>query len=338
MLVYYIGNGQGGCYYYRCYLPLLHNGWSGEYISMFPRKKTSEELAKGTMMSDIIVFQRPDDVKKLEMAKMLKKAGKKIVFENDDTYSVLDNDMNFKEEFLRQNEFLIDFMKIADLVTTTTEQLADEYRKHNDNVVVLPNFIDTDDWDEPIKNKSDKIRIGLVGSVLHNGDYKHIQLLLKDLSDRVDIQLVLFGLKGLPAIFEERFKEEFNFWNSLNIEWKESVPNYMYPETLNELELDMMLIPRKETYFNKCKSNCKYLEASMLEIPVVAEKFEGSPYMNDKVLLAHTLSEWREQVYKLIDDKVFRVKLGKEAKAEVIKNYNIEDKANLWKKTYQKLV
>jgi len=100
----------------------------------------------------------------------------------------------------------------------------------------------------------------------------------------------------------------------------------------------MMLIPRKETYFNKCKSNCKYLEASMLEIPVVAEKFEGSPYMNDKVLLAHTLSEWREQVYKLIDDKVFRVKLGKEAKAEVIKNYNIEDKANLWKKTYQKLV
>ena len=41
-----------------------------------------------------------------------------------------------------------------------------------------------------------------------------------------------------------------------------------------------MLIPRGENYFNRCKSNIKFLEASMCEIPVIAQSFttNDSPY------------------------------------------------------------
>ena len=54
-----------------------------------------------------------------------------------------------------------------------------------------------------------------------------------------------------------------------------------YFDTLNDLELDIMMIPRKDNYFNKCKSNIKFLEASMCEIPVITNYFKDSPYEKD---------------------------------------------------------
>lgn len=67
---------------------------------------------------------------------------------------------------------LDDFIKFADGVTTTTGVLRDEYKKLNDKVFVIPNYVDPEDWPEPLVNETDKVRIGLVGSVTTNGDFR----------------------------------------------------------------------------------------------------------------------------------------------------------------------
>ena len=51
------------------------------------------------------------------------------------------------------NETIDLFIKEADLVTCSTEFLANEYRKLNPNVVVLPNCVDPFMFDEPLKMK-----------------------------------------------------------------------------------------------------------------------------------------------------------------------------------------
>ena len=103
-----------------------------------------------------------------------------------------------------------------------------------------------------------------------------------------------------------------------------------YFEKLNDLELDLMLIPRRETYFNKCKSNLKLLEAGALEIPVIASSFpdKDSPYDKDlngeNGFLAKDEAEFRLYTEKLINDKELRRKVGKNAREYVYENYNIE--------------
>ena len=42
-----------------------------------------------------------------------------------------------------------------------------------------------------------------------------------------------------------------------------------YPLFLNHLDLDIAIAPIKDTEFNRCKSNIKWLEHSMLKTPMV---------------------------------------------------------------------
>lgn len=351
MKIYFIGGQYQSCYYVRCLIPLIANGWDGDKTSIRSPVASSEQMFQGAMNADVIVFHRPTDEKKLEAAKLLKLAGKKIVMDNDDTYredsgvplQMLATEKRTTEDVAKyMNNILIEFAKISDLVTVSTEFLKTEYEQYNKNVVVLPNTVDESDWDKPIKNKSKKVRIGIVGSVASHKDYEPIIPLLNILKDRNDTQLVLFALPPKKAGFErlnELYKPETEFWNQYNVEWQPFVNIQDYFDTLNNLKLDIMLIPRQDNYFNRCKSNLKFLEASMLEIPVIAQTFGdgNSPYDVDKevVILAKTPEEWIEKTLVLIEDKG-RKKIGKKNKKYVLKKYSINNNSHLWKNEYKK--
>jgi glycosyltransferase involved in cell wall biosynthesis len=101
-----------------------------------------------------------------------------------------------------------------------------------------------------------------------------------------------------------------------------------------------MLIPRKDNYFNRCKSNIKFLEASMLEIPVVATSFKNGPYeelTTDIGLKAKNDDEFRVFTEMLIDNEYLRRKIGINAKEYVLKHYSIKDNAHLWAEAYAKI-
>ena len=354
MKVYMIGNRYEGCYYVRCLLPLIYNGWDGQKTCIYGEQASNERIYQGAMASDIVVFQRPAEPSKVYAIDLLKLAGKKVVFDNDDTYrenaGVPTQMLKFKhKKKLKNINTNLDFaIQKADLVTTTTEFLAEEYRKLNPNVVVLPNLVDPEDWEEPLKNETDKVRIGMVGSVLSNQEYDSVLGTLKDLDEREDVQLVILGLpknakKDNPL--SEAYKEELKFWNDFkNIEWHEWLSHKYYNQALNELRLDIMLIPRHDSYFNRCKSNVKFLEASMCEIPVIAQGFttKDSPYEvnpeDTKYLKIVTdNSKWMDTINYLIKHPEERKKMGEEARKYVIKNYNIHDKFQLWAEAYSKI-
>jgi glycosyltransferase involved in cell wall biosynthesis len=355
--VYFMMSRYMGCNYVRGLLPMWFNGWNGNVIGMADRVKDAALVKQEVMNADIVVFHRPEKPEFHEVAWLLKKMGKKIVFENDDTF-ILDGDHPFKnrdewgilKDVKYKNDLLHNFITNSDLVTTTTEWLADEYRQFNKNVVVIPNYINPKDWPEPLRNEGDKVRIGITGSVSYSQDFKPIENELRELDKNPNVQLVMLGLHSKKIrqknpMSEETYKVEYDFFDSLeNLEHTPWADMIDYMDTLNELKLDIMLIPRKDCYFNRAKSNIKYLEAAMLEIPVIAQSFPDglSPYDKDidgtNGILVPVGGDWMTPIMELVNNKEKRREMGKKAHEYALQHYNINDHYLEWRDAYLTLM
>jgi glycosyltransferase involved in cell wall biosynthesis len=93
------------------------------------------------------------------------------------------------------NEKIVANIKAASYVTTTTELYADEIRKINKNVVVLPNAIDPNEAQFKEKTpESDRLRIGWLGGSSHLHDLMLLDGMVAKLSDIKDkMQFVVCG-------------------------------------------------------------------------------------------------------------------------------------------------
>jgi len=357
MRVYFVSSNLQGCYAVRCLYPLMAGGWDGDQTTINQNYKTPENKVEASKNADVVVFHRPEYPDKLKIARLLKQAGKKIVYDNDDTYK---DDGGFKfNEFMDKERLsrgmtkvsnqLDEFIKEADLVTCTTKFLAEEYKKINPNVVVLPNCVDPFYFDEPLKNNNGKVRIGIVGSLMATKDFDLLTPIIGHYINDPRVELVIFSLppKDEDEINRKLYKEEYEYMDKIvkadNVEWQSFVMFEQYYEKLNELRLDMAIIPRAETYFNKCKSNLKFLEMSMLEIPVIAQGFEdgNSPYQDPEdakhMVIVTDNSKWIHEIELLIENKELREEMGKKAKEYVISRYDIEKNIHLWEEAYQSL-
>ena len=358
MKVYYIGSDLAGCYNIRCLFPLMANGFDGDRTTFqIGNKPTPENKAAAVTDADIVVFHRPEHKDKLKAMRLMKEAGKKIVFDNDDTYkdyggfkfnNYMDEEM-VKRGMTRINDNIDQFLKECDLVTCTTEFLKKEYEKINPNVIVLPNCIDPFYFPEPERNETDIIRIGITGSVGITSDIEPLKPIIDHYQHDPRVRLVMLSLprKEDNEIYKKLYTDEYAYWESVNIEWHPLVNADKYYDTLNDLKLDMCIIPRYDNQFNRCKSNLKFLENSVLEIPTIAQAFStgDSPYQQNPedqkhLLLAGNTEEFIAQIEKLIADKDLRRSIGKDAREYVLANYDINDPKNYlkWRNAYQTLL
>ena len=102
------------------------------------------------------------------------------------------------------NEKIVNNLKVADYVITTTEMFADEIRKINKNVVVIPNSIDPSESQfQYEKSESDLLRIGWLGGSSHLHDLMLLEGSFNKLrSDRHKYQTYLAGFDTRGAVTE----------------------------------------------------------------------------------------------------------------------------------------
>lgn len=326
------------CYYYRGFLPGVYSNQMvvKDFIVRQPSIEATIEQAKE---ADVVVFQRPNEPKSLELAKALKQRGAKIIFENDDTYQNLPLERleNDKQRDLAKElgQKLKAFLALADGAIASTELLAKEYAEINPNVVVLKNCIDPLD-EFPVKpNTTGKFRIGFIGSVTGNDDYIHIKDQIRQLDDR-GVTIVVLGVKYKDGRYALLTEKDYKFWGSLkNIELHPYVLVTEYMSYLASLALDLAVIPREESYFNRCKSNLKFLEMSLLGIPVIAQGFSDgtSPYEGvDKpyLTIVSDNSQWYNKITEIEYNHPTYKALANKAREYVLTNYNIESYAPKW--------
>jgi glycosyltransferase involved in cell wall biosynthesis len=107
------------------------------------------------------------------------------------------------QQIILQNkihEKIIANIKASDYITTTTEIFANEIRKYNKNVIVLPNAIDPNEgqFNEPTL-ASEKIRVGWLGGSSHLHDLKLLDGMVSKLSpiqDKLQYYVCGFDTRG----------------------------------------------------------------------------------------------------------------------------------------------
>jgi len=138
----------------------------------------------------------------------LKKLGLKVVVDLDD-YWFLDPSHGSYEtsKHFKIGTKIIEAIKLADLVTVTTKLLANELKRFNKNIVVLPNAIDPNEEQfKPKPTTSDRVRFGWLGGSSH---IKDIELLagigttIDDFKNKAQIVLCGFNVNGEVRVLDK---------------------------------------------------------------------------------------------------------------------------------------
>jgi glycosyltransferase involved in cell wall biosynthesis len=278
---------------------------------------------------DLIIIQRQYKDGLLRTISELQSHKKKIVYELDDSLW----DMPYGDE--RRKYWTHDkiagaeaIIKACDAVTTSTEPLSEILRQYNKNVFVIPNYVK----EVTLLTKDDQvIGIGWAGSASHHVDFdRNVIKALKDIKNKYKdkVELVFFG--WIPVELE-RHSTFF-----------EPVPAARYLDFLNQLRLNIGIIPCVNDKFNECKSNLKFLEYSITKTASIASAVY--PYVHtiteDTGILIKTGSsrEWFEAIERLIEDADLRNRMANSAYEFVRNNYLIKTKVTEIEKVYKEIL
>lgn len=147
---------------------------------------------------DLIHIHKQLD-KNCEIMKMIKFLGIPVILDIDDHYKLgNDHPMSLTAKNEKWHEPIINHLKLADYVTTTTPIFAKEISKHNKNVMVFPNAIDPNEEQyKPIKNPSNgMLRVGIICGSSHLHDIELLGHLCENVADNVQIVLCGFDTNG----------------------------------------------------------------------------------------------------------------------------------------------
>jgi len=283
-------------------------------------------------IADVIVLQQTVDPEKIAWAwAYAKEQGKLLVAEIDDYIDVpRSHPLYKKHQELKAPVWTRRLLEVADIVTVTTQSLADVVREYNQNVFVMKNCLDMDNWGYPaIENTSDEIRFGWHGSATHREDLRMVKSAIMELLEKYPKMRFIYAGDGWlwrTGFFEKHPRTEYI----------ESVQVEEWPARLRSLRLDIAIVPLINDKFNRGKSNLKWLENSIYKTPSVLSPVVYSETVKDGVtgLIAKTPKDFIKLVSKLVDDKDLRKKIGENAFKEVKANYDIRDHYKEWLDLY----
>ncbi len=243
-------------------------------------------------------------------------------------------------------DIVLDELRMAHLVTVSTERMKEVYGKYNKNTVVIPNGIDFDNFSSLVKPDDGLIRIGLFGGNSHYRDWKEAAPALREILDEFpNVRLChnpWFRAKAEAGAAMHEFQETVmlypDYFEKLGLRDHPQVETYsgvdieMYWEWLADKNITIGLAPLCDSVFNKSKSNIKYLEFSALRIPGVYADLD--PYNSDiqhgyNGFLAGGHQDYLTFLRKLIKDADLRRVMGNRAWLDVKTRY---DQKNISKK------
>ena len=242
------------------------------------------------------------------MAKLKKFAkNKKLIVDVDDYWNVPTH--HYLYHMFKKNDFaknIINLLKTADLVTTTTKYLKTELSAYNKNVVVIPNSIDPNE-SQFIHNNihSERFRLGMATGSSHMEDIKLMRSVLNKMvtKDKNNVQFVLAGfdvkIKDASGKIRSSYKDTIwkkyeevltNNFSECSPEYtaflRAAIPNKEYEKIENETyrriwtrpiqqygtvynEMDVSVAPLRLNKFNSLKSELKVIESGFHGIPIV---------------------------------------------------------------------
>lgn len=207
----------------------------------------------------------------------------------------------------------------CDRLVVSTAPLADLCRDMIDDVVVVPNRL-SEVWrgHASQRNRTDRVRVGWVGALQHQGDLELIEDVVDRLSGEVD-----FVFMGMAT---DRIHPRL-------AEFHPPVPWEEYPAKVASLDLDIALAPLESIPFNEAKSNLRLLEYGVFGWPVVCTDI--FPYQQDSAPVTRVPNEpeaWIEAIRALARDPEKRAREGDALQDWVLSRYMLVDHLDDWER------
>lgn len=293
------GSYSGSCYHRisYCIEKLQEKG----LVQLFITDKLSEENLKD---KDVLFYSYYTNLRTSELSILRTKYNFKIIVDIDDN---LELDKK-NPSYTFWNHYKIgDFVKkniiTADLVIVTNEALKKKFDGLNDRIEIIPNAINFGhDQFHGYKSPSEKIRIGVIGSLSHLQDYEILRNPLKRiLGDKGIMDKCEFMIGGVNTGNIESENAWAKITNSIfqkKARCYEALPPDTYMNLYNNL--DLLLIPLEANEFTSMKSDIKILEATCKNILVLASNVE--PYKSSDLgfIPINSQKDWYLEIKKIV--------------------------------------
>jgi glycosyltransferase involved in cell wall biosynthesis len=316
---------NSGCGYYRITLPLGELGRRGHEVKLVPGSDVTFAAAAPWQL---ITGQRIDKHDALPLWRRFS-ARSRLVYEiDDDVFSVERTNWQAYGTYSRADvqDAVAHSAECADLVTVTTEPLAEVMRAYNGNVVVLPNYIPAYACDLPREDRP--LAVGWGGGASHAKDIAMVARDVREfLSRHPQWEMRLMGTDYRPTIKHER--TTFTPW----VDITKDAPGFY-----QAIDWDIGLAPLDPAgTFNRKKSHIKALEYAARGIPVLASDVE--PYRDFVIdgvtgFLIRYDHDWLKRLEELATDDGLRESMGAAAR-EHARKHTIEGHWQEWAQAYE---
>lgn len=212
-------------------------------------------------------------------------------------------------------------MMACDYVVTTTSELANELKDYESIKEV---YIDRNSMSEEmiscadnaianVERDDEKIVIGYFsGTNTHNEDFQMVAPALTQILDKYENTYIkLAGRIDAPEALKG-YEDRLLF--APYVDWRK------LPHELREC--DITLSPLIDTLFNRAKSEIKWSESALVEVPTVASNMGAFKDVvkngETGVLVDNTKEAWFEGIEKLVIDSALREKIAKNAREYIV--------------------
>ena len=344
--------GTTGVDYVRLILPMEHlgkeEGFDVDIMTLEEgQKMTIQKWWEAAKKYDIFYSNyNSNDKGFAAMACMIKKEGKKLVMDLDDSLWHIREDNSSYQTFKKGSRVLhivTVMLNESDRVTCTNSYLRNiichNTNLPHDKIEVFPNCIDLDLYSYRSKAKEKhKVTITHFGSSSHFMDLQEgifEKALIRIMNEYPNVVLKTVGA-FLPK-YKDRWgvRYEHGYGSPDLYTWvKEKYPDFMK-------EADLLVSPLSNDIYNKCKSSVKYLETSASKVPGVYQDIRQYQNVIDHGVngyLAGTEDEWYESIKELVDSKDKREEVGNNAFHTVEKFWQMKNNLDGYKKFFKELM
>lgn len=280
--------------------------------------------------ADIIFIQREAFMTgSIFFEKQLRKTGKPIVFDFDDSLWLLDTSRaNKKWKWMKRSAKTSDIIRMSDIVFAGNSFLAEYALRFNKSVKIIPTTIDTDVFQrsKPYIEK-EKICIGWSGSHTTIKHFEAALPVLKKIKEKY-ADRITFKVMGDPSYIN-------NELNIKGIPWQSKTE----VQEIESFDIGIMPLPNDEWVKGKC--GLKGLSYMSLEVPTIMSNVGVNMEIirdGKNGFLASNDNELYEKLELLINSYELRKTLGNEGRRTVIERYSLSSQKHQYLNCFNQLI
>jgi glycosyltransferase involved in cell wall biosynthesis len=329
----FVGLGASGPCWYRAALPATALGadWVGVRGTppelRFVTGDTGRVRAVEDLFGyDVLVVQQPHGREWVALIRELQARGVRVLYEIDDLLDAVrkaaghEHAKAFGRDRAKAAELA---MRVCDGVICSTDFLARRYASVNPEVSVCRNGLDLRRYELTRVPREDVVTIGWAGGAGHESAVQPwLPAVREILRARPHTRFMSVG-----APYAELLEDEFGPDRAIAVPFGQIET---YPAAM--VNFDVALAPAAPSNFFRAKSDLRWLEASALAIPVVADP-GVYPDIEHGVtgLHAPSAAEAAEHLLALVDSRELRETIGAAARDVVSRTRRIEVAAEQWR-------